>query len=187
MRTTPLFLFLALAATLMAAPVLAQGAGPVKVPVPAASPSAAPAPAEFDPTAVLDPEETKSILVEGEILYRHIAERDPFSPLVSAKSSKESGVRTRFKTTGIGRFTVEACNLSAIVKTAKGEVAYFAGPDGKAYKVATGDEFADGKVTSISYDLGRVVIQQELINDTTQVKPFRDLVLVVRSQGGESK
>jgi hypothetical protein len=143
--------------------------------------------AGFDPTAMLDPEETKSILVEGEILYRHIAERDPFSPLVSTKSQKESGVKTRFRATGIGRFTVEACTLSAIVKTAKSEVAYFAGPDGKAYKVALGDEFADGRVTSISYDLGRVVIQQELINDTTQVKPFRDLVLVVRSQGGESK
>ena len=184
MRRAPTFLLLALVAALAAVSSMAQGAGPAKLPAPTAAASAAPA---FDPAAMLDPEETKSILVEGEILYRHIADRDPFSPLVTAKSSKGSQYKTRYRTTGIGRFTVEACNLSAIVKTSKGEVAYFAGPDGKAYLVNAGDEFADGRVTSVSYELGRVVVQQELINDTTQVKPFRDLVLVVRSQGGESK
>jgi hypothetical protein len=180
-----------LAACLAAITLLAQGAGPAKVPAVPAPPAAA-AVADTQPGGApaaggLEPDETKNILVEGEILYKHLADRDPFSPLVTAKTGKEGEVKNRPKVTGIGRYTTESCNLTAVVKSSKGEVAWFAGPDGKAYKVAVGEEFADGKVTSISYELGRVVVQQELINDPTHVKPFRDLVLIVRSQGGESK
>jgi hypothetical protein len=181
-----------LAACLAAIPLLAQGAGPVKVPAVPAAPSAAAVTTELQPgnapvPAGLEPDEAKNILVEGEVLYKHLADRDPFSPLVTAKTGKGGEVKSRPKVTGIGRYSTESCNLAAVVKTSKGEVAWFAGPDGKAYKVTVGEEFADGKVTSISYELGRVVVQQELINDPTHVKPFRDLVLIVRSQGGESK
>lgn len=181
----------ALAACLATASLFAQGAGPAKVPqvpaTPGAAAVAAPQPAGAPATAGLEPDETRDILVEGEVLYKHMADRDPFSPLVTATRGKGGEVKIRAKTTGIGRYTVDSCNLTAVVKTTKGEVAWFAGPDGKAYKVTVGEEFADGKVTSISYELGRVVVQQELVNDPTHVKPFRDLVLVVRSQGGESK
>lgn len=181
----------ALAVCLATAALFAQGAGPAKVPSVPATPGPVavtePQPKGGPVPVDLEPDETRDILVEGEVLYKHMADRDPFSPLVTARQGKGGEVKVRAKTTGIGRYTVDSCNLSAVVKTGRGEVAWFAGPDGKVYKVTVGEEFADGKVTSISYELGRVVVQQELINDPTHVKPFRDLVLVVRSQGGESK
>jgi hypothetical protein len=181
-----LAVLLALAA---ASSLLGQAPAPAKAAPPPAAPESGPAEKLAPgPTPVgLDSEEAKSILVEGESLYRHMADRDPFCPLVLAKSAKGSDVKNAPKKSGIGRFTVEACNLSAIVKTSKGEVAWFSGPDNKPYKVTVGEEFSDGKVTSVSYELGCVVVQQELINDSTHVKPFRDLRLLVRSHGGESK
>ena len=184
-------LILAALLVLVASSAMAQEARPENAPVaPApASPEAAPAvqPGGTPTPGGLEADEAKSILVEGESLYRHMTDRDPFSPLVFAKTGQGSDVKNAPKKAGIGRFTVESCNLAAIVKTSKGEIAWFSGPDNKPYKVTVGEEFSDGKVTSVSYELGCVVVQQELINDSTHVKPFRDLRLYVRSHGGESK
>ncbi len=91
------------------------------------------------------------------------------------------------RSTGIRRFTVEECNLEAIIKTPDGTAAWFQGPDNKAYKVLVGDLFADGRVMSVSLDDGLVVVRQELVHDVTQVKPFRDLPLSIRSQGGQGR
>jgi len=119
-----------------------------------------------------------------------VGDRDPFTPLVRLTGGKQEGgeVIVRKKEYGIGRFTVEACNLEAIIEAADGTtVAWFQGPDNKAYKVKAGDEFADGRVMSISLGDGLVVVRQELVHDVTQVKPFRDLPLSIRSQGGQGR
>lgn len=127
-----------------------------------------------------------SLLLEGESLYRHATDRDPFSPLVRGSFGAGSQVKVKRGTTGLSRFTVEACSLEAIVKTPHGTVAWFQGPDGKPYKATAGEHFADGIVLDVSYKEGEVTIQQEL-NDPTAIKPFRNLVLKIRSQEGEGQ
>ena len=127
-----------------------------------------------------------NMLEEGESLYRHAGERDPFSPLVRGASAEGGLVKVNPGTTGLARFTVESCSLEAIIKTSQGTVAWFQGPDAKPYKATTGEKFADGVVMSISYEDGEVVVQQEL-NDPTAIKPYRDLPLKIRSQEGEGQ
>ncbi len=125
-------------------------------------------------------------LVEGESLYHHMADRDPFTPLVG-KVGTGKDVKTNPGTRGISRYTVEDCTLEMIVKTPQQVQAWFQGPDGKAYKVLAGDKFSDGVVLSISSQDGAIVIQQEL-NDPTAIKPFRNLVLRIKRKGkGEGK
>ena len=65
-------------------------------------------------------------------------------------------------------------------------MAWFQGPDSKAYKIIAGERFADGIVLDVNYDSGEITIQQEL-TDTTAVKPFRNLVLKIRKQEGEGQ
>jgi hypothetical protein len=124
--------------------------------------------------------------MEGEVLYRHQNERDPFSPLVrtGAGGITTTEVKVKRGTTGIARFTVEECTLEAILRVGGNVIAWFQGPDNKAYKCLAGDRFADGVVLDISFEAGEITIQQEL-TDTTAVKPFRNLVLKIRSQVGE--
>ncbi len=127
-----------------------------------------------------------NLLMEGESLYRHQSERDPFTPLVRGSGGQGSDVKVRPGTTGLSRFTVESCQLEAILKTPQGTMAWFQGPDGKAYKAVTGEHFADGVVLDVSYDAGEITVQQEL-NDPTAIKPFRNLVLKIRYQEGEGQ
>ena len=135
------------------------------------------------PTAPM-PED--NLLMEGETLYRHQAERDPFTPLVRSGGLHGPEVKVRPGSTGLARFTVESCMMEAVLKTQAGTVAWFQGPDSKPYKVTVGERFADGVVLDISYDSGEVTIQQEL-NDPTAIKPFRNLVLRIRSLEGEGQ
>lgn len=127
-----------------------------------------------------------NLLLEGESLYRHQAERDPFTPLVRSGGAQGPEVKVRPGSTGLARFTVEACILEAVLKSGSGVVAWFQGPDSKPYKVAVGERFADGVVLDVSYDSGEVTIQQEL-TDPTAIKPFRNLVLRIRSLEGEGQ
>lgn len=151
-------------------------------PAQAAAAPASPAPGA--PGPALGPED--NLLVEGEALYRHQSERDPFLPLVRGPGGRGSDVKVRLGTTGLARFTVESCILEAVLKTRAGTVAWFQGPDNKPYKVTVGERFADGVVLEVSYDSGEVTIQQEL-NDPTAIKPFRNLVLRIRSLEGEGQ
>ena len=127
-----------------------------------------------------------NLLMEGESLYRHLADRDPFTPLVRGAGAQGSDVKVRPGATGLSRFTVESCVLEAILKTAQGTVAWFQGPDNKPYKAMAGEHFADGVVLDVSFGAGEVTVQQEL-NDPTAIKPFRNLVLRIRSQEGEGQ
>jgi Tfp pilus assembly protein PilP len=127
-----------------------------------------------------------NLLLEGESLYRHQTERDPFTPLVRGAGAQGSDVKVRPGLTGLSRFTVESCILEVILKSTQGTVAWFQGPDGKPYKAIAGEHFADGVVLDISYGDGSVTVQQEL-NDPTAIKPFRNLVLRIRSQEGEGQ
>jgi Tfp pilus assembly protein PilP len=143
--------------------------------------SAAAAPAGSPAAAPED-----NLLMEGESLYRHQADRDPFTPLVRGAVGRGSDVKVRPGATGLSRFTVESCILEAILKTAQGTVAWFQGPDNKPYKATVGEHFADGVVLDVSFGAGEVTVQQEL-NDPTAIKPFRNLVLRIRSQEGEGQ
>jgi hypothetical protein len=151
-------------------------------PAPASPASAAPAAGAVVP-GELAPED--NLLVEGESLYRHQADRDPFTPLVRS-GQRGPEVKVRPGSTGLARFTVEACVLEVVIKTPQGTVAWFQGPDNKAYKAAVGERFADGVVLDISYGSGEVTVQQEL-NDPTAIKPFRNLVLRIRNLEGEGQ
>lgn len=151
---------------------------------PAASNPAAPQAAAEGAKAT--PAQEDNLLMEGESLYRHQADRDPFTPLVRGAGAQGPEVKVRPGLTGLARYTVEACMLYAILKTPTGVVAWFQGPDGKPYKASTGEHFADGVVLDISYGQGEVTVQQEL-NDPTAIKPFRNLVLRIRSQEGEGQ
>jgi hypothetical protein len=148
-----------------------------------AAPAESPAASSITPATPI-PED--NLLVEGEALYRHQAERDPFTPLVRGGGLQGPEVKVRPGTTGLARFTVEACTMEAVLKTQAGTVAWFQGPDSKPYKAVVGERFADGVVLEISYDSGEVTIQQEL-NDPTAIKPFRNLVLRIRSLEGEGQ
>ncbi len=153
---------------------------------PAQSQAAAPAPAQAqEGAAPAVPAPEDNLLTEGESLYRHQAERDPFTPLVRS-GAQGPDVKIRPGSTGLARFTVEACVLEAVLKTPQGTVAWFQGPDNKPYKAAVGERFADGVVLDISYSTGEVTIQQEL-NDPTAIKPFRNLVLRIRNVEGEGQ
>lgn len=148
-----------------------------------AVPAESSAPASITPAT---PAPEDNLLVEGEALYRHQAERDPFTPLVRSGGLQGPEVKVRPGTTGLARFTVESCTMEAVLKTPAGTMAWFQGPDSKPYKVVVGERFADGVVLEISYDSGEVTIQQEL-NDPTAIKPFRNLVLRIRSLEGEGQ
>lgn len=162
----------------------------VAPPPPSPGPSAAPAgpaPSSSVGAPGAAPQEPDdNYLMEGEVLYRHQNERDPFSPLVRTGTGGVTATEVKVKrgTTGLARFTVEECTLEAILRVGGGVVAWFQGPDNKAYKCLAGDRFADGVVLDINFEAGDVTIQQEL-TDTTAVKPFRNLVLKIRSQVGE--
>ena len=167
---------------------------------PAATP-APPAPATEAAAAPVTPAapgtqpkgQDDNYLMEGEVLYRHQTERDPFSPLVRGLGGgpvgKSGEVKTRPCPPGhkdLCQYTVEECNLEAVLRTPAGVMAWFQGPDNKAYKIIAGERFADGIVLDVNYDSGEVTIQQEL-TDSTSVKPFRNLVLKIRKQEGEGQ
>lgn len=154
----------------------AQAASGGAEPAPAAQPSGAGATAPAE----------DNLLMEGESLYRHVADRDPFTPLVRGAGAQGSDVKVRPGSTGLSRFTVESCVLEAILKTAQGTEAWFQGPDNKPYKAVAGEHFADGVVLDVSFGAGEVTVQQEL-SDPTAIKPFRNLVLRIRSQIGEGQ
>lgn len=173
-------------ALLAAAAALAQD--PVKtlqrVDAQVGAPAVAAAPVPTPSGVVGGPED--NMLLEGESLYKHRNERDPFTPLVRGAAGAAGEVKVKFGTTGLARFTVESCALEAILDLGGRTVAWFQGPDGKPYKAVTGEHFADGVVLDVSYATGEVVVQQEL-NDPTAIKPFRNLVLKIRSQEGEGQ
>jgi len=149
-----------------------------------APPPAAAAPAAPGGEAAAPPGDD-NMLVEGEVIYRHIGDRDPFTPLVRG-SQGATDVKVKAGTTGLARFTVESCALEAIVRTGGQVVAWFQGPDVKPYKAVVGERFADGVIIDISYEAGEVVVQQEL-NDPTAIKPYRNLPLKIRSEEGEGQ
>ena len=156
------------------APSAGASAGPMMAPPPTSGEGLSGVPMPED-----------NLLVEGETLYKHQTTRDPVTPLVR-KGGQGQEVKVRPGTTGISRFTVEACLYEAILRTPAGTVAWFQGPDNKPYKVVVGDRFADGVVLDISYESGEVTVQQEL-NDPTAIKPFRNLVLRIRNEEGEGQ
>ncbi|MEW5764778.1 MAG: hypothetical protein ACOYXN_11865 [Acidobacteriota bacterium] len=195
MRPGTIFLGVSALALLASASALAQN--PVKtlqrVDSTLAPATASPAPAEPVPPPpeaspsggpVVVPED--NMLLEGETLYKHRSERDPFTPLVRGAAGAAGDVKVKFGSTGLARFTVESCALEAIIGSSKSVVAWFQGPDGKPYKAVAGERFADGIVLDVSFTNGEVTIQQEL-NDPTAIKPFRNLVLKIRSQEGEGQ
>ena len=165
----------------VAASVLAFGQAPLAAapaPDPAAVPAPAPAPADMT---------EENMILEGESLYNHASERDPFSPLIRSKTAGGGApVKVKYGTKGISRFTVENCILEGVVKSGDGEFAWFQGPDLKPYKVKSGDTFADGVVLDISWERGEVIVQQE-IDDPTAIKPFRNVSLKIRSQSQEGE
>jgi hypothetical protein len=123
----------------------------------------------------------ENMIVEGESYYRHSGERDPFSPLIrSSKGGGASGVIIKRGTKGLSQFTVDQCILEAVVKIGDEEVAWFQGPNLKPLKAKVGDVFADGVIIDISYSRGEVIVQQQL-DDPTQIKPFRNVSLKIRS------
>jgi len=160
-------------------------------PAPAAAPAAQPAPGAVPPAdAGLKPADD-NYLLEGEALYRHQNERDPFIPLVigTGRGGSQGAVKKRpcpSGQTGLCKYSLEECNLEAILRTPDGVMAWFQGPDTKAYKIVAGERFADGVVLDINYDSGEITIQQEL-ETTTEVKPFRNVVLKIRKQEGEGQ
>lgn len=132
-------------------------------------------------TSSTDSISEENMIVEGESYYRYSGERDPFSPLIrSSKGGGASGVIIRRGTKGLSQYTVDQCILEAIVKLGDEEVAWFQGPNFKPYRAKIGDVFADGVIIDISYSRGEVIVQQEL-NDSTQIKPFRNVSLKIRS------
>jgi len=165
----------------------AQQGTPASSPAPSTAPVGSipplPPPSEAPGPATPAPED--NLLMEGESLYRHQAERDPFTPLVRTGALGPE-VKMRPGSTGLARFTVESCIFEALIKTPQGTVAWFQGPDNKPYKAAVGERFADGVVLDVSYGSGEVTVQQEL-NDPTAIKPFRNLVLKIRSLEGEGQ
>lgn len=139
-----------------------------------------PSPQEEVKTAVEPPEEENMIL-EGESYYKHLGERDPFSPLIkSGKGGGASGVIVKRGTTGLSQFTSDQCVLEAIVKIGDEDVAWFQGPNLKPYKAKVGEVFADGVIIDISYERAEVIVQQQ-IDDPTQIKPFRNVSYKIRS------
>lgn len=123
----------------------------------------------------------ENMIVEGESYYRHSGERDPFSPLIrSRKGGGASGVIVKRGTKGLSQFTIDQCILEAVVKIGDEEIAWFQGPNLKPFKAKVGDVFADGVIIDISYSRGEVIIQQQL-DDPTQIKPFRNVSLKIRS------
>ena len=165
---------------------------PAASPAPAATPPPSAAPAAPGAAAAPAAPSDDNYLMEGEVLYRHQTERDPFSPLVRTAGGGPTGASEVKRKpcppgqTGLCKFTVEECTLEAILRTPEGVMAWFQGPDNKAYKIITGERFADGVVLDVNYDTGEITIQQEL-TDTTAVKPFRNLVLKIRKQEGEGQ
>lgn len=153
----------------------------------AALPLAAQAPAAAPDTAAPGAElpGDDSMLVEGDILYRHQGDRDPFTPLVRGAQGA-TDVVVKPGSTGLSRFTVESCALEAVVRASNATAAWFQGPDNKPYKAVTGERFADGVVVEISFERGEVVVQQEL-NDPTAIKPYRNLPLKIRNVEGEGQ
>ncbi len=172
---------IAFAIPVIAASVLAFAqAPPAQAPAPdtAAVPATPPAPADMT---------EEKMTREGESLYHHSTERDPFSPLIRSKTAGGGApVKVKYGTKGISRFTVENCILEGVVKSGDGEFAWFQGPDLKPYKVKSGDTFADGVVLDISWERGEVIVQQE-IDDPTAIKPFRNVSLKIRSQSQEGE
>lgn len=166
-----LLLVLGLLATAAAAQV------PAPPPTPAVDPVSAGAP--------VAPPGDENMLVEGEVIYRHVGDRDPFTPLVRG-SQGATDVKVKPGSSGLARFTVESCALEAIVRTGGETIAWFQGPDVKPYKAVVGERFADGVIIEISYEAGEVVVQQEL-NDPTAIKPYRNLPLKIRSEEGEGQ
>ncbi len=143
-----------------------------------------PPPSNSDPEQALPSTEAlteENMIVEGENFYRHSGERDPFSPLIrSSKGGGASGVIVKRGTKGLSQFTVDQCILEAVVKIGDEEVAWFQGPNLKPFKAKIGDVFADGVIIDISYSRGEVIVQQQL-DDPTQIKPFRNVSLKIRS------
>lgn len=173
-------LTLALAAA--ALPLAAQ-APPAAPPADAAAAAAVPPVTPGAPGA--EPPGDENMLVEGDVLYKHQGDRDPFTPLVRGTQGA-TDVIVKPGTTGLSRFTVESCALEAIIRTSAQTVAWFQGPDSKPYKAVVGEKFADGVVIEISYENGEVVVQQEL-NDPTAIKPYRNLPLKIRNVEGEGQ
>jgi len=123
----------------------------------------------------------ENMILEGESLYHHGGERDPFSPLIRSNKGIGASVKIHVGTKGISQFTVDQCVLEGVIKVDGEEAAWFQGPNLKPYKAKVGDTFADGVIIDVSYGRGEVIVQQEL-DDPTAIKPFRNVSLKIRNQ-----
>ena len=169
MRTTWLLVCLVAvaAAGFVAAPVAAQDSEPGS----AAADSLGEE--EVDTTAIEQILRGEREMLQGETFsYDPAGRRDPFRSLRQGfERNREGDAEPR--PPGLPGMAVDEIELSGIIETPNGILAFVQGRDNISYILRPGTKLYDGEVKEIHFD--RVVFRKQS-NDPKQLKPYEDVV-----------
>jgi Tfp pilus assembly protein PilP len=101
--------------------------------------------------------------------------RDPFVSL-SDLAKQEEGPRPP----GAVGMAVDDLDLTGVVDTPGGAVAYVTGSDGKGYMLRVGDRIYKAVVFAIDADRATITFREQ-VQDPRMIKPYRDRVLRLES------
>jgi len=105
--------------------------------------------------------------------------RDPFVSLADLAKAEEGP-----RPPGAAGMAVDDLDLTGIVETTDGAVAYVTGSDGKGYMMRVGDRVFKAVVFDIDADRGTMTLREKL-DDPRLIKPYRDRVLRLVPAGAQ--
>jgi hypothetical protein len=157
-----------LAASLLAAILLAASGAFAQKPAPTPVPTAVPPPRELVSPGQALIEQEEEALAGRAYSYDPAGRRDPFRSLLVRPEDRARGERPP----GVAGMSIDDIVVHGIWRTRSGFIAQVRGVDNKSYLVRAGDLLYDGEVTRVGPN--EVVFRQN-INDPQSVKPFREV------------
>jgi hypothetical protein len=161
-----------------AAPAAAKPAAPV--PAPAAKPAA------FLPTAASsgDKEEPTSSLIQGDLIYKHLGEADPFwpKPAPNPKDCKPGELGcVGPDAKGCKKYKLEEMILTGVTDTNGLKVAMLTA-ENKPYFVKAGDQCRDAQVLEVDVKTTCVKWRQVIPQSENNIRPYKDVTSCLKSQ-----
>ena len=167
-----------------AAPVKSTAAAPASAVKPAPAPAAAaPAPA---PAAAPVREESTSQLIQGELIYRHLGDPDPFWPKPNEHDKCKNGAPGCIPVDAKGcmKYKLEEMVLTGVTDTSGLKVAMLSA-ENKPYFVKTGDHCQDATVLDIDIKTTCVKWRQTIPQSENNIRPYKDVTSCLKAQSNQ--
>ncbi len=172
-------------AALLGATLLAATAGWLTAQQPAKPASAPLAP----PVAVVAPtpkpaterEEPTSSLIQGDLIYKHLGENDPFWPPPADTCKKGAICERPIDAKGCKKFKLEEMILTGVTDTNGLKVAMLSA-ENKPYFVKAGDQCRDAQVLEIDVKTTCVKWRQVIPQTENNIRPYKDVTSCLKAQ-----